>query len=142
MAQEQIQSIHLGDGVTVANTPLTAKVVLIGKSVNPANQSISVRAVLDKANAPLRVGQTVTVQVTQARQQVSFTVPSTALAQNAGKSYVFVRTAQGFAVQAVQILGNQGANVIIAGNLSGSEQIAVKGAGVLKANWLGLGEGE
>jgi cobalt-zinc-cadmium efflux system membrane fusion protein len=142
VAQEQIERVKIGELVAIANTPLTARIALLGKSVNAANQAITVRAVLNNRHAPVRVGQVVTIQLIQLNQQVAFTVPSTALAQNAGQSYLFIRDKQGFKVQAVTVIGKQGADVMISGALNGTEQIALKGAVALKANWLGLGEAE
>ncbi|MDD1611677.1 MAG: efflux RND transporter periplasmic adaptor subunit, partial [Methylococcaceae bacterium] len=54
----------------------------------------------------------------------------------------FVRSQTGFNVVPVAVIGKEGETSIIEGNLTGSEEIAVKGAVALKANWLGLGSDE
>jgi cobalt-zinc-cadmium efflux system membrane fusion protein len=78
----------------------------------------------------------------QNSEQTGFTVANAAIAQNEGHNYIFVRNADGFAVTEVKVTGKQDAESLIVGPLSGNEQIAVKGAVALKANWLGLGGGE
>ncbi len=142
VAQEQIAAVHVGDNVAIVNTPISARIALLGKSINLSNQTVTVRAVINERQPPVRAGQTVMIQLIQANDQTAFTVPSTALAQNEGKSYLFIRDPRGFKVQAVTMMAKQGAEVVISGALSGKEQIATQGAVALKALWLGLGEGE
>jgi len=45
-------------------------------------------------------------------------------------------------VTPVSIIGKQGEQSIISGELSANDDIAVQGAVALKANWLGLGSEE
>jgi membrane fusion protein, heavy metal efflux system len=69
-------------------------------------------------------------------------VPNAAIAQNEGKSFVFVHNKNGFAVTPITVIGKQGEESIISGELSADDDIAVQGAVALKANWLGLGSEE
>jgi cobalt-zinc-cadmium efflux system membrane fusion protein len=140
--QEQINSVHVGDQVAIVNSPATAKITLLGKSVNLTNQSIIARAVIAHNQDTIRVGQSVNIQLTQTNSKTAFEVPNAAIAQNEGKAYLFVRNAKGFVVVPVTVIGKQTATSIISGALKGTEQIAVKGAVALKANWLGLGSAE
>ncbi len=142
VAQEQINTVHVGDQVTVINTPISARIALLGKSINLSNQTVTVRAVINQRQPPVRAGQTVMIQLIQTDNQAAFTVPSTALAQNKGKFYVFIRDAHGFRIQPVTMLAKQDSQVVISGILTGNEQIASQGVVALKALWLGLGEGE
>ncbi|MGZ8186968.1 MAG: efflux RND transporter periplasmic adaptor subunit, partial [Methylobacter sp.] len=61
---------------------------------------------------------------------------------NEGKAFIFIRNSQGFLVQPVTVIGKQNDESIISDNFTGNEEIAVKGAVALKANWLGLGGSE
>jgi len=142
IAHEKIAQIQVGDEVAILNTPITAKIALLGKSVNPVNQSVLVRAVINQTNPAVRVGQTVTVQLIRANTQTAFTVPSTAVAQNGGKSYLFVRSQEGFTILPISVIAKQGTDLLFTGALKGTEQVASKGAVALKALWLGLGGGE
>jgi cobalt-zinc-cadmium efflux system membrane fusion protein len=140
--QEQISSVKIGDQVTIANSSATAKITLLGKSVNLTNQSVMARAVITNNQDTIRAGQSVNIQLIQANSKTAFEVPNAAIAQNEGKAFLFVRNAKGFAVIPITVIGKQATTSMINGALKGSEQIAVKGAVALKANWLGLGGSE
>jgi cobalt-zinc-cadmium efflux system membrane fusion protein len=140
--QERLNGIRLGDSVRLEGSEITAKISLLGQSVNRDNQTVLARAVINGKAEGLRVGQNVNVQIMQNSTQAGFIVPNTAIAQNEGHAYLFVRNQEGFAVTEVSVIGKQDADSLISGPLSGSEQIATKGAVALKANWLGLGRAE
>jgi cobalt-zinc-cadmium efflux system membrane fusion protein len=139
---ERIGSIKVGDQVLVENTPISAEITLLGQSVNPENQTLLARAKI-KGNQPaVRAGQTINTQIIQSSENAAFKVPNAAIAQNEGKSFIFIRNQDGFKVSQITIIGKQGEESIISGDLTGGEDIAVKGAVALKANWLGLGSAE
>jgi cobalt-zinc-cadmium efflux system membrane fusion protein len=140
--QEHISDLHLGDSVIVEDGLSEAVIKVLGQNVNPDNQTVTVRALLTSNTGSLRVGQKITVQAIQANDQATFSVPDSAIAHNEGKTYVFVRTKDGFSVKPVMLLGKSDANSIISGDLSGDEDIAIDNAVTLKANWLGLGSDE
>jgi len=142
--QERMDSIKIGDRVAVEDSKITAKITLLGQSVNPENQTMLARAVVTKTQdfASLRPGQRLNTRIIQPSDKAAFKVPNTAIAQNEGKAFIFIRTQQGFSVTPVTVVGKQGDESIISGELSGDEEIAVKGAVALKANWLGLGSDE
>lgn len=140
--QERLQSIRLGDRVQVAESEVTAEITLLGQSINPENQTVLARAVVDGRPDSLRVGQHLNVQIVQSGSQKSFKVPNTAIAKNSGHAYVFVRNTDGFAVTEVTVVGQFDQESLIDGPLNGNENIAVQGAVALKANWLGLGGDE
>ena len=141
---EHIGRIKVGDQVRVENSQVSAKITLLGQSVNPENQTLLARAVLvpklelGNQNA-LRAGQSINTQIIQTSDTAVFTVPNTAIAQNEGLSFIFIRNQDGFTVSPVTVIGKQGEESIISGDLTGDEDIAVKGAVALKAAWLGLG---
>ena len=158
---EHIGSIKIGDQVLVENSPVSAKITLLGQSVNPENQTLLARAVivplipkLELGNQALgnqrhgdqqpalRAGQSINTRIIQPSETAAFKVPNTAIAQNEGKYFIFIRNQDGFTVSPVTVIGKQGEESIISGDLSGNEDIAVKGAVALKANWLGLGSAE
>ncbi len=141
--QERMSSIKIGDRVVVENSEVSAKITLLGQSVNPENQTVLARAVVETKNIEsLRPGQRLNTRIIQASDKAAFKIPNTAIAQNEGKAYIFIRNPQGFSVMPVTVVGKQGDESIISGELTGNEEIAVKGAVALKANWLGLGSDE
>jgi membrane fusion protein, heavy metal efflux system len=140
---ERIGRIKVGDQVMVENTPVSAVITLLGQSVNPENQTLLARAkIKGNNNNDIRPGQTVNTRIIQASDKPVFKVPNTAIAQNEGKSFIFIRTQDGFKVITVTVIGKQGEDSIISGDLTGDEDIAIKGTVALKANWLGLGSAE
>jgi len=138
--QERLNSIHINDLVNIEDTTSTAKISLLGQNVNRENQTILARAIINKNQNQLRAGQNVNVQILQQSSEAGFQVNNTAIAQNNGHYYIFVRNTGGFLVTEVQILGKQDSESLIRAPLSGHEQIAAKGAVALKAVWLKLGE--
>jgi cobalt-zinc-cadmium efflux system membrane fusion protein len=141
--QERVGDIKIGDRVLIDNSDVSAKITLLGQSVNPENQSILARAILQKHNLEsLRAGQRLNTRIIQSSDKAAFKIPNTAIAQNEGKAFIFVRTQQGFAVTPVTVVGKQDNDSIISGEIAGNEDIAVQGAVALKANWLGLGSDE
>jgi membrane fusion protein, heavy metal efflux system len=140
--QERAAGIKIGDKVQIENSDAGAKIALIGQSVNPENQTVPARAVVQAHAESLRAGQRLNVRIIQVSDKAAFKVPNTAIAQNEGKAFIFIRNPQGFSVMPVTVVGKQDAESIINGELGVNEEIAVRGTAVLKANWLGLGEGE
>jgi cobalt-zinc-cadmium efflux system membrane fusion protein len=140
--QERISSLKVGDAVQIENTDITAKISLLGQSVNPENQTVLARAIIKGNQSTIRSGQRLNIQIIQASESPIFKIPNTAIAQNEGKSFVFVRNKNGFAVTPITVIGKQGEESIISGELSANDDIAIQGAVALKANWLGLGSEE
>jgi membrane fusion protein, heavy metal efflux system len=140
--QERMGNIHVGDSINVEGYDVKTKLSLLGQSVNRINQSILGRAIVASGQKTLRAGQTVNVQIIQNHTQPAYKVPNVAIAQSEGHYFVFVRNNEGFAVTPISVIGKQGSDSFISGDLSGDEAIAINGTVVLKANWLGLGEEE
>jgi len=139
--QERVGNIKVGDKVLIENSPASAEISVLGQSVNPENQTLLARAVVKNAPATLRAGQKINIQIIHEAIGAS-KVPNTAIAQNEGKSFIFIRTPAGFQISPIEIIGKQGDESIITGQLTGNETIAIKGVVALKANWLGLGSNE
>ena len=140
--QEKINRIQVGDNVSIENSKANARVTLLTESVNVENQTILVRAMVEGNKSNLRVGQSIKVQIEHNSSRGAFEVPNVAIAKNEGLAYIFIRTETGFLIRPIDVLAKKGEQSIITGNLTGSEQIALRGAVALKANWLGLGSEE
>ena len=140
--QERLADIKVGHTVWLENSQISAKISMLGQSVNPENQTVSARAIIQGNHDGIRPGQRVNIQVIQASDGNLYSVPNTAIAQNEGKSYVFIRTAKGFAVHEITVVGKQGNVSTISGDFVGNEELATQGAVALKATWLGLGSEE
>jgi cobalt-zinc-cadmium efflux system membrane fusion protein len=91
---------------------------------------------------PSRVEKTLIPGLFNPLKPLHLKYSNTAIAQNEGKIFIFIRSQDGFNVSPVTVIGKQGEESIISGDLTGDEDIAIKGAVALKANWLGLGSAE
>ncbi|MGZ8240651.1 MAG: efflux RND transporter periplasmic adaptor subunit [Methylobacter sp.] len=156
--QERIGSIKVGDQVLIESTTagiqaleqrneqqlaaVKAEISLLGQSVNPENQTILARAIIKGEQTAVKAGQRINTQIIHTSDKAVFKIPNAAIAQNEGKAFIFIRNSQGFLVQPVTVIGKQNDESIISDNFTGNEEIAVKGAVALKANWLGLGGSE
>lgn len=137
--QERISNLNIGDSVQIENTDVTAVIRLLGKNVNTENQTVLARAVIQGKPSKIRTGQSVTIQIIQNASLPMFKVPNSAIIQNEGQSYIFVRNASGFVTTPVNVIGKHAEDSIISAELSADTKIASTGAVALKANWLGLG---
>lgn len=145
--QERAAQVKIGDQVEPENAgpsdaKITAKISQLSQNVNAENQTVLARAIIEGRHPSIRPGQRINIQIMQATGGAAFRVPNAAIAQNEGKSYLFIRTQDGFRVTPITVIGKQNAESVINGELNGTEEIAIKGAVALKANWLGLGSGE
>jgi cobalt-zinc-cadmium efflux system membrane fusion protein len=134
--------IRMGDSVVIENTPLNARITQISQNVNPASQSVLVRAVIAGQTADLRPGQHVNVQLLHASADKLFRLPITALVSHDGQDYVFVRVPDGFAARPVAVAGKEERQAVIQSGLKGDEAVAVQGVAALKASWVGIGSAE
>jgi len=142
LPQEQVNNVKIGDQIVVQNTAVKAKISLLGQSVNKENQTVLARAIIHQPTHELRAGQKVNTQIIQTSYQVFFEVPNAAIAQREGQAYIFVRLESGFEVKAIKVVGKHKDYSVITADLNGTEDIALRGAAALKANWIGLGEDE
>jgi len=140
--QQHIDLVHMGDAVVVEGLGATARIFLLAKNVDEHNQTILVRAEMIATQGHIRLGQTVNVKISQSSENSLFKVPNTALAQSAGVTYLFIRTAEGFIARSVKVIGRELDESIISGKLKPESDIAIRGAVALKANLLGLGGDE
>ena len=134
----RLAEVREGAAVAVPASRASGEVIAVGRSVTSGNQTVLVRARIDRGAERLRPGQYVEASLAVPDQKASFGVPAEALVRIAGKPAVFVRTEQGFSARPVQVLGEAAGKAIIAG-LKGDEQVAVKGVAALKAAAAGIG---
>jgi cobalt-zinc-cadmium efflux system membrane fusion protein len=145
--QERAAEVKLGDGVQLETAErqggaTLAKISLLSQNVNPENQTVLARAVIERKQPAIRPGQRINIRVIRTAQKPAYRVPNSAIARHEGQAYLFIRSASGFDVTPVDVIGKQGEFSIVTGKLTGNETIAVKGAVALKANWIGLGSDE
>jgi len=132
-----------GMAVRIAGSEVSGKLIAVGRAVDPASQTVLLRAVVGKGAETLIPGQVIEVEVaspngTQQR------LPAAALIREQGKTLVFVQTASSdkgstFTERPVRVL-SQGGDTVTVDGVTANERVAVKGLSGLKAMLTGVGK--
>lgn len=141
MAVPVARAGHLRPGAPVRTEPqgATGEVTLIGGTVDPATQTILVRAKLTEAKG-LRPGRKVTVALVELASNPLLKIPRSALVDHQGSQFVFVRIPQGFQATPVEVAAMTEDNAFLAKGIEPAAQVVSQGVAALKAAWLGTGE--
>lgn len=103
-------------------------VLRVGRTVDAATQSVSATAEINRGTDAVRPGQAVTVALQlRAPGQPQWRVPAGSVVRHRERSWVFVRTAAGFAARPVTVLNETAQFTSIRGELQPSDQIATRG---------------
>jgi RND family efflux transporter MFP subunit len=141
--QAPLSSTHglkIGAAVSIPAYGASGKLTAIGRSLSGGNQTILLRALINKGAEFLRPGQYLEASIdTNASDSTQWSVPNSALARVAGKTLIFVETAKGFRAESVSVLHEGAQNSLISGKFAGTEKIAVQGVSALKAQMMGIG---
>ncbi len=131
-----------GAPVKLIGSEAVGKLIAVGRAVDPASQTVLLRAAVSKGAETLIPGQMIEVELTAANGKRQ-SLPAGALVRHEGKTLVFVQTSSGdkgsqFEARAVNVLG-QGGDSVQVGGLNAGERVAVKGVSGLKAMYTGVG---
>ena len=138
--QEQVAGVM--PGMMVAGDGFDAVITSIGRSIDPATQSIIVRARVTDGAQVLRPGQFVAVRIVAGSTTVgerAWTVHASAATRSRDAHYLFVKSENGVDARRVEVATVKAGRVVITSGLDGSEQVAVSGIAALKAMWSGQG---
>lgn len=135
-------ALRAGMAVRVAGTTAAGKLIAIGRAVDPASQTVLLRATVTDEVAALTPGQMVEVEI-EASSGSGVRLPAAALARHDGRTIVFVQksgnaSGAGFEARPVRVLGQSGDIVTVDGVHAG-ENAVVRGASSLKAMLTGIG---
>ncbi|MDA8093627.1 MAG: efflux RND transporter periplasmic adaptor subunit [Betaproteobacteria bacterium] len=131
-----------GARVEVPADHAAGQVLSVGERVEPATQTVTVRAEIREGAQRLHPGQLVEAVVGLARAPQEWRIPNGAIVRRAERPYVFVQTAFGFIAKPVTILNQSAQTSGVSGDLHGGDRIAVRGVSALKAAWTGVGGGK
>jgi cobalt-zinc-cadmium efflux system membrane fusion protein len=137
----QAAGLAPGDKVTVAGCAQNGQLTLIAPHMNPATQSLLLRAELPKPAACVKPFQFVQVTITPATPQSGNTwrVPVSALVRHQGKAWLFAAVSGGFSPIPVTVLDETEKTSLVAVEMPGETRVVTHGVLPLKAAWLGLG---
>ncbi len=124
-----------GQSLQLADTNATLQVKQLDKAVDTATQTLGLLAEFTSAT-PLLPGQVVSVLLPP--QSAGVVVPAEAVVRNGADRVVYVRNKSGVESRVLN-LQPLGADYLAASGLLAGEEVAVRGAAVLKGITLGLG---
>ncbi len=132
-----------GMAIKLADRDISGRLIAIGRAVDPASQTVLLRAEVDKGAAALHAGQVLEVEIASPAGKQQQRLPAAALVRHDGKTCAFVQTAGDdkgvrFAARPVLIVSQGGDSVLVDGVQAG-ERVAVKGVSGLKAMLTGVG---
>ena len=137
------QGLKVGASVSIPAYGASGKLTAIGRSLSGGNQTILLRALINKGTESLRPGQYLEASIdTSSDNSAQWNVPNSALARIEGKTLIFVETGKGFRGESVTVLHEGATNSLISGKFGGTEKIAVQGVSALKAQMMGIGGAE
>ena len=128
MPLAQAAAISPGTRVSIPGTPAQGEVVRLGRSVDPATQSLSAIVEVSDGAEAIRPGQVVSASVAlRPNGTPQWRLPSGAVVRHAGQSWVFVRSQQGFRARPVVVISETASVVSIRANLAPDDQVATRG---------------
>lgn len=134
------QAVPENSEITLDGRAAVARLQASGHVVGDA-QTVTLRAKVIRGVDSLQVGEVVQARVPLSGQ-TGWVLPTSALTRQAGKSYVFLRTLDGFTPMAVSVINASEQSVQVAGALSPGNEVATSAVIALKAAWLGKGGGD
>ena len=140
--------LRLGEPIKLADSALQGKLIAIGRAVDPASQTVLLRAAIEKGAERLIPGQVLSVELGSGNPGAR--LPSAALVRHEGQDWVFVQSAANpgektrdgelvFTPRVVKLMG-QGSQGVVVDGLRPGEKVAVKGVSGLKAMLTGVGK--
>ncbi len=142
-------SVDMGNRFNIQQYDLTGKLIAIGRMIRENDQTILLRGSISDGAKLLTPGQFVEVRVEQNISRDNpdtvfrlFRIPQGAIFREASENYVFVAQSGGFIPRKVKVMADEGQTVVIRGDLTTSDDIAVRGIATLKGILQGLGSEE
>lgn len=140
--------LRVGEIVSLKNTQnsqqYNAKIILIGRNVHAANQTVTVRTEVTQGTESLRPGQMIQAEVDQATQGSTWKVPNQAIFNHKGKNYLYLEKSQKdfdfYTPTEIKVLSqNASVTTFQSTQIKAGNEIVVKGISSLKAMSLGFG---
>jgi len=137
----QAAGLAPGDKVMVAGCAQSGRLTLIAPHMNPATQSLLLRAELPKPGSCVKPFQFVQATITPTTPPSGNTwrVPVSTLVRHQGKVWLFAAVAGGFSPVPVTVLDETEKTSLVSVAMPGETRVVTHGVLTLKAAWLGLG---
>lgn len=132
---DEVSRIQPGTGVEIQNPAISARVITVGRMVHGEDQGVMVRAEVTEKPELLRPGQFVQVRLAISGKGQQFRIPRSSMIRDQNKTWVFVQSPKGFDPKEVTVINEESRHLIVSGQLTDGEYIAVSGTSALKAAW-------
>lgn len=136
---ERLTGVTPGAEVMLSCSQQSARVTMVGHTVDPDSQTVLVRAVVKPQEGCIRPGQFTEVRIKLPTPEVSYRIPTSAVVHVGPTTLVFVDSPAGFIPTPVQVTGHEGDYDIVRGELADAKTVAVSGLAAIKAAWQGKG---
>jgi membrane fusion protein, heavy metal efflux system len=136
------QATKLKNGMLVRSSTLgvEGKIDAILRNLNKENQTVQVRAVIQKGSEQLTVGQVIDVDFAiSSKAESMFEIPRQAIVRNENKTVVFINDQKIVRILPVKVMSEYDATAIVAGSLKSDMKIITNGTAALKSLWLEAG---
>jgi RND family efflux transporter MFP subunit len=132
-----------GMPIKLADREISGKLIAIGRAIDPASQTVLLRAEVSKGAEALSAGQVLEVEIASPAGKQQQRLSAAALVRHDGKTWVFIQTASddkgvSFTARPVRVVSQGGDSALVDG-VQGGERVAVKGVSGLKAMLTGVG---
>jgi multidrug efflux pump subunit AcrA (membrane-fusion protein) len=119
---EHVEKVHL------ALSGLDGRLIRVGRTVDAETQSVTAVAEFRPGNALLRPGQAVQAKLFVINEGgAQWRVPADAVVSHQNKSWVFVRTKEGFRATQVSMVSETPHFASLQGKLSAGDRVATRG---------------
>jgi cobalt-zinc-cadmium efflux system membrane fusion protein len=139
---ETFATVRQGMTVRIPGYEAEGHIIAVIRNINKNDQTMHIRAQIDRNAERLSPGQFVEAEVMSAGAGRQFTVPRNAVVRNGKDSFVFVQDAKGFVPRKVTVLSEQPGKTVISGDFAAQDKVAVSGTVAIKAAWMGAGGGD
>ncbi len=136
----QVRDLSVGDAVSVPGCHQPGRVIAIGSQVDPASQTVVVRAEVPEPEKCLRVNQYVQTNISKGSVPAGWvSVPASAVVRHGTREFVFVKDAERFRPVEISVARRDGTNAWLSAGIAAGTEVAISGTAALKGAWLGLG---
>lgn len=124
----RLPAISVGDTVDLPAYGTKGRIIRVARTIDPQTQSASAIAEIDPQDSAVRPGlaTSVTVRLNQGPEP-QWSVPAASVVRHRDRSWVFVKSKDGFVARPVQVIAESPARASIRADLAADDQLADRG---------------
>lgn len=121
-------ALDRADRVVLPSAGVEGKLIRIGRTADPATQSVTAVAEFHPGKSPIRPGQAVqAILRLRGAGGVQWRVPADAVVHHHDKDWIFVRTTEGFRAVPITLVSETPQSATVQGALAASDRVATRG---------------